>query len=675
MLYNLREVFNNRIFRIPAYQRGYSWEKKHLEQLWDDIANINYPYPENSYHFTGVLTLNVFKEEDLERLRNENHGYNITADGQVQINNRLFNPVHLVDGQQRMTSLLILNSILIDLILERDDFGDETKEEARQSKANYLVLVDNDNLTKHLFGYDTDVPSHQYLLNRIFDDETIQCTEPETLYTNKLIEAKRYFFEKILPLENVDIENLFHKIERRLLFSVLELNDGNDREIDVSMAFETLNFRGKSLSDLELFKNRLLFLISKTTYTAEVKTEIKNDIIRTWLEIYKWIGANQEKELNDDEFLKAFWLLYFSRASMVSNDFKSLRDKIFNELFSLSENPDNNPNLMRGITTGIHHWLRIMRKSIELWFIIKNPYYFDDNENVSTIYYLRDDVKNLLYKINNIPNNTGIYVQNLILAILHRHLRTNEDWNDEDLIENNEENYRILEELLRLIERHHFGCFILNGNKTTFNREKIFRCVNSYFERGRGARLENGNIIDLDLTDYFREELIDAINLNDINRHIHRDYHYFDWIGVEYFLIHWEIYLARMQNVDLSFEAIKKQRIQVSKIVSNVNDQIFINLTQNTRERYLYSLGNMFLSRPRGNHYDLDHLQERIRQSDNPTFNERNLLNFNLDSRDDIFERGKRMFSFLVRNWNLEGDLGNPENYSHQRWEQILLDH
>ncbi len=38
---NLLELFNGKFFRIPDYQRGYAWEEKQLQELWDDIEEIS----------------------------------------------------------------------------------------------------------------------------------------------------------------------------------------------------------------------------------------------------------------------------------------------------------------------------------------------------------------------------------------------------------------------------------------------------------------------------------------------------------------------------------------------------------------------------------------------------------------------------------------------------------
>lgn len=677
MLYNLEEVFKNRIFRIPNYQRGYSWDKIHLEQLWNDISNIRYPHPPDSYHFTGILTLNKFNENDLDKLKNENHGYQITEDNKVRIKEQDYDAYQLVDGQQRMTSLLILISILIDAILAKENFDQDIKKRAQLSKNNYLVLIDNDGETKHLFGYETDVPSHQFLLNKIFDDNTIDFSEPETLYTNKLSFAKEFFLGKIVNSSEEEIKKLFHKIEERLLFSILDLNSDN-REIDVSLAFETLNFRGKNLSNLELFKNRLLYLVSKTTFSEERKTDIKNNIIKTWLDVYKWIGANPNKELNDDDFLKAFWLLQFSNEGMVMTDFQSWSNSIFNNLFSLQVNPNDNEYLGQSIHSGIDTWLKLMRKAVELWFIIKNPYFFDENNDdinrVETRFILTDEIKLYLQKIEKLP--LGGYMQNLVLAIFARHLQ-DEDYIEEEENEEHDTTFTTILKLLKAIERHNVACFLFNGNKTNYNREKIFRCVNYYFKTGNGVIKRTNDFEVVYLLDYIND--LTTFNINNIASHVHKDERFLSWVGIHYLLWHWEMFLAQKENVKLNFEKIRTEKWQPVKLIykPNQNANNFGNLNNRqiiTRYKYAYSLGNLFLSKSTANYTTLDDLQKRIRNrmvdgSENVSFNERQILEYEEWNEDMILERGKEMLSFAFENWNLK-----PGHISNSTWKSILLD-
>ena len=39
-LESIQKLFNEKIFRIPDYQRGYSWSEQQLTEFWEDVLNI-----------------------------------------------------------------------------------------------------------------------------------------------------------------------------------------------------------------------------------------------------------------------------------------------------------------------------------------------------------------------------------------------------------------------------------------------------------------------------------------------------------------------------------------------------------------------------------------------------------------------------------------------------------
>ena len=89
---SLQDLFHDRIFRVPSYQRGYAWEKQQVGEFWDDLALLD----SSRRHYTGTIVLyqptNARKVED-----NEGTHY-VEAD--------------VVDGQQRLTTIvLLLNEI------------------------------------------------------------------------------------------------------------------------------------------------------------------------------------------------------------------------------------------------------------------------------------------------------------------------------------------------------------------------------------------------------------------------------------------------------------------------------------------------------------------------------------------------------------------------------------
>ena len=50
-LQSLDDVFNNKIFRIPDYQRRYAWGEKQLTEFWKDLLSLD----SHRSHYTGAL--------------------------------------------------------------------------------------------------------------------------------------------------------------------------------------------------------------------------------------------------------------------------------------------------------------------------------------------------------------------------------------------------------------------------------------------------------------------------------------------------------------------------------------------------------------------------------------------------------------------------------------------
>ncbi|MCY4418667.1 MAG: DUF262 domain-containing protein, partial [Cytophagales bacterium] len=86
-------VFYRRLFRIPDYQRGYSWTKGQWEDLWNDIQSI--VDGRRKKHYAGVITLHRINEPK-------------KSPEQALENLPGYAAYHVVDGQQRLTTLIIL---------------------------------------------------------------------------------------------------------------------------------------------------------------------------------------------------------------------------------------------------------------------------------------------------------------------------------------------------------------------------------------------------------------------------------------------------------------------------------------------------------------------------------------------------------------------------------------
>ena len=208
-------------------------------------------------HYTGVLTLKEVNAKEVAETYNEfwlvdDHSY------------RMY---HIVDGQQRLTTFVVFLQVFINFVKELDGNADKADQEIYITDSLSLEAVISKYLFKtkptgnqyrtYKFGYTVDNPSYKYLRHKIFNEDGSPSIE-ETFYTLNLRNAKLYFYEQIKELHAEDgmagLQEIYKKLTKRLLLNEYVIKD----EFDVFVAFETMNNRGKLLSDIELLKNRLI---------------------------------------------------------------------------------------------------------------------------------------------------------------------------------------------------------------------------------------------------------------------------------------------------------------------------------------------------------------------------------------------------------------------------------
>ena len=315
---SLERLFKEKIFRIPDYQRGYAWQREQLRAFWEDLINLK---GERS-HYTGVLTFTEVREASVPKDSKEfwlidDHSY------------RLY---HVVDGQQRLTTFVVFIQAFADFFRSLPEHQGKTEKEIYVTDSLSLADLEERYLFKtnpkggfrtYKFGYTEDNPSQEYLRYRILREPGGKDVQ-ETFYTLNLGNAKQYFSEQIAELHNQKgdegLADLFKRLTKRLLFNEYAIND----EFDVFVAFETMNNRGKKLSDLELLKNRLIYLTtlySDDQLDAAGRKSLRDDINAAWKEVYRQLGRNKAKPLNDDDFLRAHWISYFKYSRETGRDY------------------------------------------------------------------------------------------------------------------------------------------------------------------------------------------------------------------------------------------------------------------------------------------------------------------------------------------------------------------
>lgn len=263
---NLLELLGNgKIYRVPAYQRDYSWGEEQWEDLWSDIVEMH--DQRNERHYMGALVIEA------------------TSDREFLI----------IDGQQRLATLSALALAVISRLLQLAGNGvkpDANTERAHALSRRFIGEKDPASLreSSKLFLNETDDPFYQ--------DYLVQLREPmnprSLVKSHRLLwECFEYYRKRIGDLTEVSksgealAELLNETIARQLIFIQISVDD----EVNAYTVFETLNARGLELSSTDLLKN---YLFSRISVASDLQA-----LNRMWRQL---IGAVQQERF--PEFLR-----------------------------------------------------------------------------------------------------------------------------------------------------------------------------------------------------------------------------------------------------------------------------------------------------------------------------------------------------------------------------------
>jgi len=226
-------IGNGKIYRVPPFQRDYSWSEENWEDLWQDVKALH-TNPDSS-HYMGALVLQSSDTSDKE--------------------------FTVIDGQQRLATLSIIAIAVIDKIQKLVDREEEA--EANQERQEIL---------KRTYLSDRDPRSLRYssklLLNEnnndFYQSNLINLRSPLNIRSlaksNQLLwQAFQYFSNHLEELQEVIRSGeklatfLTDTVAQRLLFIQINVED----ELNAYTVFETLNARGIELSSTDLLKNYL----------------------------------------------------------------------------------------------------------------------------------------------------------------------------------------------------------------------------------------------------------------------------------------------------------------------------------------------------------------------------------------------------------------------------------
>lgn len=310
--WSLEEMFApDRQYIVPPFQREYSWGKPQWEDLFNDFIKIVNEGESDSYtnnnntHFLGNIILSV------------QHN-NVST-----VQNRKFDRLLIIDGQQRLTSCIILLLALISQMTPSVEISSsrlpssqefnryankfpevaenllimaekekQARQQARHGQYDKFLYIDNsfdsfvynDNLRfpKLVLSQDSNDHFVNYFLGKKFDKLQNDAITYFSGGTENMRQAFLYFIKKIqLFIEPCELRYhqyslLIHDLLRNFFFVVMYPS-----KLDNAYTiFETLNTRGLSLSIADLIKNHLLCLLDNSGQ-LEFGLDIWNQILQT----------------------------------------------------------------------------------------------------------------------------------------------------------------------------------------------------------------------------------------------------------------------------------------------------------------------------------------------------------------------------------------------------------
>lgn len=254
-LLTLAKLLEGRLFRIPDYQRAYSWSGRERRDLFDDLRSVG----EDGHFMATVVCL---------------------RHGRVRLGIDEYQKLDIVDGQQRLTTLVIL----LNAIAHALDPEDATERRAAMGLKELLVKPGDD----RLLLLQTNQGTSRYFSDYLYEGSSEAPARAKTIADRELLSAIRdcQAFALEWKAEHGSLTSLASDILNRLSFVLHEIGD----ERTVYTVFEVLNSRGMPVSWLDRLKTILMGAAFDVRGSSE---EVVTYLHGIWKDIYRTLGLRQ----------------------------------------------------------------------------------------------------------------------------------------------------------------------------------------------------------------------------------------------------------------------------------------------------------------------------------------------------------------------------------------------
>lgn len=207
------------VFSIPVYQRDYNWQEKQCQRLFKDILQTGKNEKVSSYFLGSIVYIH---------------------DGIYGVGEKEF---HVIDGQQRMTTLTLLFLAIY--------FKLKGTILAKDAEKIYNQYVVNPYSEKEIKLKLLPPEENLYILNKISHNK---FNELEAFQDRNMLKNYLFFEKELENLSFDDMKHLSNGIEK-LIYIDIALEKGKD---DPQKIFESLNSTGLDLSQGDLIRNYIL---------------------------------------------------------------------------------------------------------------------------------------------------------------------------------------------------------------------------------------------------------------------------------------------------------------------------------------------------------------------------------------------------------------------------------
>ena len=280
----LDQLFHKRLFHVPDYQRGFSWERQQVNEFLEDLELL---IP-GRYHYTGTVVLHSSGEV-----------------GRMDEDGNTFAVVDIVDGQQRITTIVLLLDAIRRALRQ---LGPSAKNLANGIGKNYVATTESNGQRLYRLSLNDDC-DHFFKNNVLAEAPSIEGAQITSEL--RLAAAKEIISQYVqsnsggTPEDSEQwLRELYEKVATQLRFSLYEV----EHEADVGVIFEVMNNRGKPLSELEKVKNYLLYVGTK----LHVDNNLGKAVNDAWAQILEQLmAAGLVTGQDENRLLRTHWLIQF----------------------------------------------------------------------------------------------------------------------------------------------------------------------------------------------------------------------------------------------------------------------------------------------------------------------------------------------------------------------------